>query len=61
MPKTKVDTVTKTKMAIFFNVTTETLRQWEKSDDKRLNHKYAALKDYLQNIMDTEIYKHPIL
>lgn len=46
MPKVKKDTITNKKFAAFFNTTTETLRQWKKSDDVRLNRRYDALKIY---------------
>jgi len=46
MPKVKTKTVTNIKIAAFFKTTTETLRQWKKSDDERLNKRYVALKEY---------------
>ena len=37
---------TDTNIAEFFNTTRATLRNWKVSKDKKLNHRYTALKDY---------------
>lgn len=37
---------TDTNIAEFFNTTRATLRNWKVSKDKRLVHRYEALKEY---------------
>jgi hypothetical protein len=46
LPKVKEETITDTKIAEFYNTTTQTLRVWKKNKDISLNRRYEAFRKH---------------
>jgi hypothetical protein len=44
--------ITDKRIAEYFNITTQTLRNWKKSNDERLNNRYKAFREFLIKDME---------
>lgn len=53
MPKTLSATITDKKIAEFYNTTTQTLRNWKKSDSVELNRRYEAFRAFYEKSLNT--------
>lgn len=51
MPKVKETTITDIKLAEFYKITPQTLRNWKNSKDERLQNRYKAFKEFYKNMI----------